>query len=380
MPTTPAIYEQFFHAVAGLALLSILYGVIGRRVSGDGPQRIALGLLFGAAALIAMTQPMHLAPGAIVDMRHLPIAFAGAFGGPVPMAIALGMGAMGRLAIGGGGALAGVAGMTIAGLAGLWWARLQADRHGRPLLPRLCLLGAMICPHLLAAFLLPIDVALDFLGRFAPAMAAFNLVGALVVGGAIERERVLALSERDLRRSASRDALTGVLNRRGFDQLVEAAQVRGVPQEGGALMILDLDHFKRVNDTFGHAMGDAILVETSRRLQAELRATDVLGRFGGEEFVVFVPSIGRERAGLVARRLCQAIGERPFRAHGLDVTVTVSVGARWFDEEVDVEEALAEADARLYEAKRRGRNRVALAPGAPAAAPPAPAGRLQLAS
>ena len=380
MPTTPAIYEQFFHAVAGLALVSILYGVIGRRVSGDGPRRIALGLLFGAAALIAMTHPMRLAPGVIVDMRHLPIAFAGAFAGPVPMAIALAMGAAGRLAIGGGGALAGVVGMTVAGLAGLWWARLQADRQGRPPLARLALLGVMICAHLAAAFLLPIDLALEFLGRFAPAMAAFNLVGTLVVGGAIERERALALTERDLRRSASRDALTGVLNRRGFDQLAEAAQARGVPQEGGALMVLDLDHFKRVNDTFGHAMGDAILVETGRRLQAELRAIDVLGRFGGEEFVVFVPSVGRERAGLVAQRLCQAIGERPFRAHGVDVPVTVSVGARWFDEEVDLEEALAEADARLYEAKKRGRNRIVLAPGGPLASPPAPAGLLRAAS
>ena len=365
MPIEPAILVDLFHSFAGLALFSILYGVIGRRVPAGAPQRVALGLSFGAASLLALTQPIMLAPGVLIDMRHLPIAFAGAFAGPGPLAIALGMGATARLAIGGEGAIAGVAGMAIAGLAGLCWARLQADRRGGAL-ARLALLGAMVCAHLVAALLLPIELALDFLRRFAPAMAALNLLGTLVVGGAIERERALALSERDLRRSASRDALTGVLNRRGFHQLVEAAQAREVPQEGGALMILDLDHFKRVNDEFGHAAGDSILVETGRRLQRELRATDVLARFGGEEFVVFVPSVGRERAGAVAQRLCQSIGERPFEAQGQGIPVTVSVGVRWFDEEevVNLEEALGEADAHLYEAKTHGRNRVVLAPGA----------------
>ena len=361
MPTTSVILGQFFQSVAGLALLSILYGVASRRIQSGASRQVAFGVTFGVASLIALANPMMLAPGVQVDMRALPIAFAGAFGGPLAMAIALVMGATMRLAIGGGGAIAGVASMMLAGLAGLWWARTRTERSGKAF-ASLVLLGTAISVNLVSAFLLPFDMAVEFLRRFAPAMAGFNIAGTLVIGGAIERERVLALSERDLSRSASRDALTGVPNRRGFHQLVEAARSRGAPQGGSAVMVLDLDHFKRVNDTHGHAAGDAILVETGRRLQAELRATDVLGRFGGEEFVVLVSSVSKERAGLVAERLCRSIGERLFHTGGTTLHVTVSVGAHWFGGDDDIDDVMRRADVNLYAAKERGRNRIVLGP------------------
>ena len=361
MPIVVADLVALTLPLVAFAAIGIPYGVLCRRLPEGWSRDVAMGILFGVAAMLMMEHPILLAPGVMVDMRHLAIAFAGAFAGPLAMLGSLAIGAAARLAAGGEGALAGVVGMAIAGGAGLLWARLALTRDG--LSARgLSLLGAMICVHLLAAFVLPLDLAMGFLRRFSLAMAGLNVFGALVVGGAIGRERLLALTEQALCRSASRDPLTGTLNRRGFEEMATAARTRSAPGEGGMLMVLDLDHFKQVNDTHGHGVGDEVLVQAARRLQGELRSSDVLGRFGGEEFVVFVPSVDREQAGSVARRLQRSIGKRPFRAGERSLAVTVSAGGWWFDEDADLDEAFDVADALLYEAKRQGRDRAVLGP------------------
>ena len=369
MPTVPAIFLEFFHVMAGMALVAILYGVVVRGLGEHWGRQVALGVLFGAASLYALSQRMELAPGVLMDMRHLPIAFAGAFGGPLAMAVTLTINVVARLAIGGNGVLGGLISMSVSGLAGLAWAWLFLGRPGRPL-PQLLALGALICPHTLAALTLPWETAVNYFRYFAPVQAAFNVLGTLVVGGAIHRERTLALTAHGLEHSASRDPLTGALNRRGFHQRADAARARSAPGQGGALLALDLDHFKRVNDAFGHDVGDAVLVEAARRLQSELRGGDVLGRFGGEEFVVFVPAVSRERAAQIASRLRRAIGGCPFAVGGHALGVTVSVGAEWFGEGVALEEAIRRADALLYEAKAQGRNRIVMrSPGEGKTAP-----------
>jgi diguanylate cyclase (GGDEF)-like protein len=117
--------------------------------------------------------------------------------------------------------------------------------------------------------------------------------------------------------------------------------------------MIDIDHFKRVNDTFGHPRGDAVLVETARRMSARARAADVVGRLGGEELAVLLPSTDLDGAVAFAEGLRSAIADEPYEELG---PLTISAGVAAFDG--DAERMMAEADAALYRAKQGGRNRV----------------------
>ena len=166
--------------------------------------------------------------------------------------------------------------------------------------------------------------------------------------------------------SALRDGLTKVFNRKHFNDLL-AKEFAFASRHAAllALLFIDLDFFKRVNDTFGHPAGDYVLAEVSGVLAAVIRSEDVLARFGGEEFCVL--SRGTDRAGAVemAERLRQEIAERRYVYGGKIIPVTISVGiALMPDPTITQPEALlAAADKALYEAKRAGRNRVVVVSG-----------------
>jgi diguanylate cyclase (GGDEF)-like protein len=169
-----------------------------------------------------------------------------------------------------------------------------------------------------------------------------------------ERRRL----EDELRRSARTDRLTGTFNRGRFAELAE--QRLAEPGEH-ALALLDADHFKRVNDGYGHAVGDVVLIELAARLLAALEPGDLLGRWGGEEFVVLLAGGELEAR---AERLRDAVGATPIVAAGVTIEQTISVGAVRASAELGSLDALVEAaDRRLYAAKRAGRNRVALESG-----------------
>jgi len=157
---------------------------------------------------------------------------------------------------------------------------------------------------------------------------------------------------------ATRDSLTGALNRRALLDACRDAFASG--QRHMALLMVDLDHFKEVNDRFGHQMGDKVLREAVRRMQRAVGDAGVLGRYGGEEFVVLLPGTGKVEAMAIAARLKQAIGE-PFTADSPMAkvgSIAVSIGVAASDGGRGVEEVLARADAALYEAKAMGRDQV----------------------
>lgn len=159
------------------------------------------------------------------------------------------------------------------------------------------------------------------------------------------------------------DDLTGLYNRRYFDRHLNVLLGKAQAQERSlAVMILDIDHFKSVNDSYGHDAGDVVLREFSARVKRNIRGVDLACRFGGEEFVVLMPDIDVGNAELVAERVRQAIAERPFDVAGQrPLTVTVSVGVALNESQGDTPESLIKrADLALYRAKREGRNRVIL--------------------
>lgn len=159
------------------------------------------------------------------------------------------------------------------------------------------------------------------------------------------------------------DDLTGLYNRRYFDRHLNVLLGKAQEQERPlAVMILDIDHFKAVNDTYGHDVGDVVLKEFSARVKRNIRGVDLACRFGGEEFVVLMPDADMSNAELVAERVRQAIAEKPFEIGGSrPLSVTVSVGVSFSESDADTPETLIKrADVALYRAKREGRNRVIL--------------------
>jgi diguanylate cyclase (GGDEF)-like protein len=165
----------------------------------------------------------------------------------------------------------------------------------------------------------------------------------------------------ELRRMSRHDSLTGLLNRRAMEELLYA-QVQRCDRGGTfAVMMLDLDHFKRVNDQFGHAVGDLALKHVAKLLLATVREVDSLARFGGEEFVVLMPATALVQAQPIAERLRERLMMTPLLHAGSEVPLSISIGiAQWRGSIDDLSQVLVRADTALFQAKGQGRNRVVL--------------------
>lgn len=164
----------------------------------------------------------------------------------------------------------------------------------------------------------------------------------------------------DLRRLARRDGLTGLLNRRAMHELLDQhARQRRRAQDSFSVLMIDVDHFKAVNDVHGHAIGDLALRHIARNLTLALRAEDRMARFGGEEFVVLLVGCGLTRATAEAERLRLCVQSLPLADGVVSVSLTVSIGvAEWAGQGEEVSRLLVRADEALYRAKHLGRNRV----------------------
>lgn len=177
--------------------------------------------------------------------------------------------------------------------------------------------------------------------------------------GLADRALALRRAHEQARRLADMDPLTGLYNRRAWNQRLPAteqdARARGIPL---TLLFLDLDGFKQLNDAHGHAAGDSILIAMAGVLRAELREEDVIGRHGGEEFVVALPGTDEAHALRVAERIRKRLKERSLTAVGVQCTVSIGVAALQPGE--DTAELLRRADDAMYAAKSAGRNRVVL--------------------
>ncbi|MGA8086843.1 MAG: diguanylate cyclase [Terracidiphilus sp.] len=177
--------------------------------------------------------------------------------------------------------------------------------------------------------------------------------------------RILALqnelihAREELRAQAMRDGLTGLWNRNAFLDLFKRELERAHRANGRTgLLLLDLDNFKQVNDTYGHLAGDIVLKEAAFRLCRNVRSYDFVGRFGGEEFFIALPGSGREQLCQRAEAIRTAICSEPFRTPQGDVSVSLSIGAAAAESgEQSAPEMLAIADVGLYKAKDSGRNR-----------------------
>ncbi len=176
----------------------------------------------------------------------------------------------------------------------------------------------------------------------------------------------MALLVKAQRRDAVTDALTGLSSRRYFDQALGTIGARSARSGNPvSMLLLDIDHFKSVNDTYGHNGGDRVLVEVSNRLSHLVRPGDVVARYGGEEFAILLPDTQPEQARAVADRIRQGIADTPIEVNGTRlIQVTVSMGVAGMPSSPSTDALILAADQALYAAKHAGRNRVSCAPGA----------------
>lgn len=212
-----------------------------------------------------------------------------------------------------------------------------------------------------------INLGSDDRERFTPAHATDFLhhvavIAAFCLENAVNRARLI--------RSGFTDVLTGWHNRRYLQNRLreELARCRRERATLTCLMI-DVDHFKRINDRHGHLVGDDVLRRVAQRIEGQVRVSDVAARYGGEEFVILLPGTGRDAGGLLAERIRRAVADEPFTITGTTsepLAVTVSIGvaehrssAAGEDFQIAGEQLLALADRALYEAKAAGRNTVA---------------------
>ena len=220
-----------------------------------------------------------------------------------------------------------------------------------------------LLPVAYAAMLFPHAVVLG--RRLSSALSDSERMGASLRDLNASLEQRIAERTAELERLATTDPLTGLFNRRHLLRLAEAERARarrhGYPL---AVMVLDLDEFKRVNDTHGHEGGDAALGQLTARLATLVRGHDVMGRWGGEEFVVVLPHLDRDAAGKAGERFREALAVHPIvLPDGGTLSLTVSIGVAVAREGESFEEAIRRADQALYAAKAAGRNRVVLAGG-----------------
>jgi two-component system, cell cycle response regulator len=181
----------------------------------------------------------------------------------------------------------------------------------------------------------------------------------------IDLQRELVAAKDALREQATKDFLTRIWNRSSILDILQRELSRGARENRPVGVVLaDLDHFKSVNDTYGHFAGDAVLREFSRRMQASMRPYDGIGRYGGEEFLVVLPGSDDASTAMLAERMRSALDHAPMEINDEQRVVTCSFGATCWQPgmDLDSEMLIRVADDALYEAKRQGRNRVVSLP------------------
>ncbi len=252
---------------------------------------------------------------------------------------------------------------SAAGQIFLCWPILYAAYELRPRLAYLVLVEVVLADALIVLVLLPPDRAFTDLVSVS---VTLGVVCALLVRSRDREEQLNA----ELRRQAAVDPLTGLATRRVLDQAARCALEQGSGAERTALVLVDVDEFKAVNDAWGHPGGDAVLVHVARLLRASCREGATVARLGGDELAVLLPGSGVDVARAVAERFVEAVRGAPAPLpDGGTVRVTASVGVAAVPQDAaDLRGLYAAADAALYAAKRGGRDRVGAAAPVPASA------------
>jgi diguanylate cyclase len=356
--STFTIFSAFLQGLGIVAIAMRLNEMAVARCVTSRCEKIAASITFMAGVVVSMGFPLKFAPGVVFDLRHVFLVIAASYGG-WPAALLTAAAAAGfRMWEGGGGIAAGLTGIAISTTLGMLLASFNS-RHAIPLL-RLGVLGLAASVSLVSVFLLPWSVATAVFDKIAIPFALINLFGVVIAGESLNKFRNQVVREKELVRDTVTDPLTGLANRRIFDlKAPELAQDEIQKQGRYAVMLIDIDNFKSINDTFGHACGDRVLRQVCDIISANAREDDLVARYGGEEVVLVLPGCNEARTQGVAGRIRAGVEGATIELQGIKLTVTVSIGYVVNDDpDKTFWTAFDEADAALYRAKSSGRNRI----------------------
>jgi diguanylate cyclase (GGDEF)-like protein len=357
-PWLPGLHaaSRWWSVYAALSALGLVLFVAAVGLGGDEGMR-ALGNVSVVASLIALQRgvwrffdaPLHWLGHAVVMAITMVVSWLGMSEpwGPLRVAVISGL-------------------LALLGATTAWdvhrRVRRQFDlRYGMLLAVPLMLGAAVFAARSLRAIVSPQTIVAEV-----TANSALNIGSAviyMVVALVFQLTLIALVASRllsELRRASRHDALTGLLNRRAIDEAMSAESQRarrlGVPF---TVLMLDIDHFKSINDVHGHAAGDRALQHLATLFTSQMRDIDRVGRYGGEEFVVVLPGTPLQQALQLAQRLREKVEALPVMWRDAPLPVTVSIGlAEWQGDRDNLSALLARADAALYHAKHHGRNRV----------------------
>ena len=371
-----SLFTTLLDGLGLIALIALTFGMVERSIRKPLLYATVQGSIFGVGAVAAMLTATVLPGGIIIDARAVVLGLGAAFCGWLGAVPALLIAATYRLWLGGGGAPVGIATMTFAVVVGLVWGRRFTNGQAATV-PSLILLALALSLHVGFFAFLPVPDPLAIIVPVLILAIPGYSVGTVVMGTLMQRERRMMMREQSLEVHAMTDPLTGLANRRAYQLIVEeelrllrlhrSRTKRGEEAPGLAILIVDIDLFKRVNDTFGHEAGDHVLRAVAQVLRAGLGPSDYLCRHGGEEFCAVLPSANIARAMSVAERMRATVADLKFERPEFDlaahpVRVSVSIGVAVAPEHGNHANVLyAHADGALYQAKSDGRDRVAAA-------------------
>ncbi|MFC4735215.1 GGDEF domain-containing protein [Bacillus daqingensis] len=291
----------------------------------------------------------------IVDLRHIPILLLAYYGGAVPAGIAMLFVIIGRFLFGMTvSALAGSALIIAVTIAAVWIARSKLPKT-------FCVFWMTTAANVIfTAVIIYLLQDLSILTGLIPFYWAVSYIGAAAAFYTVEYTRRSQHLLKRYREESLTDGLTGLNNLRQFNMHLRTFSEEAKEEDKPlALLFADIDHFKRVNDTYGHREGDLVLREIAAIMGRNVRPVDIISRNGGEEFTVLLPGCAKDDANEIAERIRKAVEAHPFVLSDDSVIhVTLSIGIAAFPETSAAPETLtADADEALYEAKRSGRNK-----------------------
>ena len=200
------------------------------------------------------------------------------------------------------------------------------------------------------------EYSIYFRTRFLASMFGTFIFSWLAEYVRLNTQRAFMQAARMLERHALTDPLTALGNRRDFQNYVAINQAQSRLDRDFSIAIIDIDFFKKINDTYGHIVGDVVLCHIAAVLASQLRIADRLFRWGGEEFVILMPETAGNEARAVAERLRIAVERTPYILDGVPISLTVSIGLHSGNQTKSIDSHMAVADENLYKAKKMGRN------------------------
>lgn len=334
-----------------VAALTIAFRELSRLVTQRTTRALLMGSLLGATAWFSSHVHTTTIHAILYDNAFVFVGLAAAFFGRAGFLAAflvasMGMSLLGELLV------TDMARLGLAGLAGLTWG-LALNAPVRRHFPALLGLGLFLNIAFAADILLGQDVLFAGAGMEAALTAFMTALTAALFGLLLERERNFLYTELRLHHLANTDELTGLNNRRALIAFFD-----GLDGTGRALLVIDIDNFKSVNDAHGHSAGDTVIRHVSEHLRTSIRTGDLLCRYGGEEFAAIIRATNEGEAISAAERIRLDIERTRVRIGQLALQVTVSVGVAWLGKDAEYSKSFDAADLALYNAKRSGRNRV----------------------